>query len=131
VRLLSDSDAESHILEALHGDQVRAEDHTQTERVAGIALSIEGRRSSKQRRQSESGEQNSDQLSVAFIAARRWGVKSRRSETNVDLRDARGAVAGRALTATSTNITTSRQRESAAGTKSLRRSAVAITRLIP
>jgi len=53
VRLLSDSDAESHVLEALHGDQIRAEDHAQAERVAGVALSIEGRRSSTQRRQSE------------------------------------------------------------------------------
>ena len=55
VRLLSDSDAESHVLEALHGDQVRAEDHAQAERVAGVALIVAGRRSSTQRRQSKSG----------------------------------------------------------------------------
>ena len=43
VRLLSDSDAEPHVLEALHGAQIRAEDHSQAKRVAGVALIAAGR----------------------------------------------------------------------------------------
>ena len=38
VRLLADADAESDILESLHGAEIRAEDDSQAKRVAGIAL---------------------------------------------------------------------------------------------
>ena len=53
VRLLSYSDAESHVLEALHGDQIRAEDHAQAERVAGVALIVAGRANNEDNRSQE------------------------------------------------------------------------------
>jgi hypothetical protein len=40
VRLLSHTNAESHILDALHGVEVRAEDDSEAESVTGVALQV-------------------------------------------------------------------------------------------
>lgn len=47
VRLLADADAEAHVLEALHGAEVRAEDDPQAQRVAGVALGSRAERTAE------------------------------------------------------------------------------------